>query len=330
MKSSILQMLKQNAVRQCQKIMLLMRVKADGDGTGPQVPLRSSSAHTDRFLLLLHSPSPRILHFSPLRAPVSIEGFIYCTWEQEENLRQQNFSKRGLTHFCSHALCHDVAIKVLWYCSGTEPHRQVPQHNRSAQTGLSSEELRRVSERLCKYKRLEPDRTAPAISVGFTASLQSLVHAPCQPAVYGKTALKREKDAIFGPANVSSTESKQKPTQSNKLLTPGTIHSRAFLQRLHSHPLAQSLLWGRREKNSTACLVGRPWTPGVRLQAAVRVIHSCALSTHAVPMKTCFHFPNPTAQHQAVPQVPSPPQGKLCAEHTVQRAHTASKLSSPC
>lgn len=34
------------------------------------------------------------------------------------------------------------------------------------------------------------------------------------------------------------------------------------------------------------------------------LIHSCALSTHAVPMKTGFNFANPPTQHQPVPQVP--------------------------
>lgn len=67
MKSSILQVLKQNAVQ---------NVRADGDGTGPRVPLWNSSACTDRLLLDLHSPSPQILHFSHYHTPVSIKGFI--------------------------------------------------------------------------------------------------------------------------------------------------------------------------------------------------------------------------------------------------------------
>lgn len=150
---------------------------------------------------------------------------------------------------------------------------------------------------------------------------------PLQLAVYGKTGLKREKDAFFGLANLSSTKSKHKPTQSNKLLMPEPMHSREFLQRLHSHPLSQSLLRGRREKNSRASLpgpFGRPWIPGVQLRAAVAVIHSCALSTHAVPMKTGFNFANPPTQHQPVPQVPlTAPQDVQC-----RRQREASQLSS--
>lgn len=34
-------------------------------------------------------------------------------WKQEKNLQLYNFSKRGLSYFCSHALRHDAAIKVL-------------------------------------------------------------------------------------------------------------------------------------------------------------------------------------------------------------------------
>lgn len=108
-----------NAVQQCQWMTLPMCTRAYWGRNGLQRHLRNGNPHKDRFLLAFSSPSPQILNIlSPHSVPHSTEGFAaWANW----STCNTSFSKRGLSYSSSHALCHDVAIKVLWYCSGTKP-----------------------------------------------------------------------------------------------------------------------------------------------------------------------------------------------------------------
>lgn len=118
-----------------------------------------------------------------------------AAYRNRRRICNTNFSKRGLSYFSSHALRHDVAIKVLWYCSGTKPKHQVPRHNRFTQTRLHSEEPRLVKLTTSQIQTPEPERTANSISVwiyGIVADM-SLARLPFQPAEYGKAGLKRKR-----------------------------------------------------------------------------------------------------------------------------------------
>lgn len=148
---------------------------------------------------------------SPHSVLYSTEGFAAWTnW----SICNTNFSKRGLSYSSSHALCHDVAIKVLWYCSGTKPRSQgtTGSHRpRSEEPGL-------VKLRVLQIQTPEPAGTANSISVwiyGIVADM-SLVHPLFQPAEYGKMGLKRKRMlSLAQPTWVRQKASLSQPSPTN-------------------------------------------------------------------------------------------------------------------
>lgn len=202
------------------------------------------------FWLLFSSPSPQISNFlSPHSLLYSTEGFsAWANW----SICNTNFSKRGLSYSSSHAFCHDIAIKVLWHCSGTKPERQVPRHNRFAQTRLCSEEPGLVQLRAPQIQTPEPEGTANSISVwiyGIVADM-SLVRPLFQPAEYGKMGLKRKRMlSLAQPPWVRQKANESQPSPTNYSCQRLSTHVN-FCNAYTPIPLAQSLLWVKREKNS--------------------------------------------------------------------------------
>lgn len=235
----------------------------------------SGNPHKERFLLVLCSTSPQILHFSPHSAPDSTKGFAACgNWKRICNT---NFNKRGLSYFSSHALRHDIAIKVLWYCSGTKPKCQVPRHNRFAQTRLCSEEPRLVKLTTSHMQTPEPERTANSISVwiyGIVADM-SLARPPFQPAEYGKMGLKRKRMlSLAQPTWVRQKANISQPSPTNYSCQRLSTHVN-FCNAYTPIPWLSPCCEAREKKQQGASLLGlfvRPWIPGEQLRAAVIVI----------------------------------------------------------
>lgn len=267
---------------------------------------------------MLCSTSPQILHFSPHSAPDSTKGSAACG--NRRRICNTDFSKRGLSYFSSHALRHDIAIKVLRYCSGTKPKRQVPRHNRFAQTRLCSEEPRLVKLATSHIQTPEPERTANSISVwiyGIVADM-SLARPPFQPAEYGKTGLKRKRMlSLAQPTWVRQKANISQPSPTNyscQRLSTHVNFCNAYTPIPWLSPHCEA-----KERKTAGSFTAWPVRPPLNSWCAAQ--SSCdgnpLLSpVNPLPLILLILLPNTSQRHRSPCTTPRDIHHRTCHEHT--------------
>lgn len=155
----------------------------------------------------------------------------------------------------------------------------------------------------------EPERTPNSISAwiyGIVADIL-LVLPPFQQAEYGKTSSKRKRMlSLAWPTWVRQKANISQPSSTNYSFQRLSTHVN-FCNAYTPIPWLNPCCEEKERKTAesfTAWLVCPLLNSWCAVRAAVMVIHSWALSTHSVLMKTGFNFANPATQHQSVPQVP--------------------------